>query len=135
MEKAARLIAERRAAAARYTRLLADVEGLVPPTAGDTGGHSYQSYVVRVTDGGRARRNAVMDALAREDIQTRPGTHAVHRLGYYQSKYGLQANNFPNAALCEDTTITLPIFPGITASDQERVCGLVRSAIETSAKA
>ncbi len=62
------------------------------------------------------------------DIQTRPGTHAVHRLGYYRDKYGLGREDFPNAALCEDTTITLPIFPGMTdgqtgAGRGERSCG------------
>lgn len=129
MEKLDGLLAERRAAAARYTEMLSGVDALVLPVAGDAAGHSYQSYVVRVREGGRDRRNALMSALAQKKIQTRPGTHAVHRLGYYQNKYKLQANNFPNAAMCEDTTITLPIFPGMTTSDQEQVCSLLRSAL------
>jgi len=121
MAKLDRLLAERRAAAARYTEMLAANDGLALPTGGDAGGHTYQSYVVRVREGGRARRNAIMAALADDGIQTRPGTHAVHRLGYYRDKYGLKAGDFPNAALAEDTTITLPIFPGITEADQARV--------------
>ena len=36
-------------------------------------GHTYQSYVVRVIEGGRERRNRLMDALAKLQIQTRPG--------------------------------------------------------------
>lgn len=134
MAKLDRLLAERRACAQRYNELLADVEALQTPTAGPVDGHNYQSYVVRLLDGDRERRNNVMSQMAADDIQTRPGTHAVHRLGYYARKYDLAADDFPNAALCEDTTITLPIFPGMTESDQERVVGVLSSALEPAAQ-
>jgi len=129
MAKLDTLLAERRAAAARYNELLADVDVLQTPTAGPVDGHNYQSYVVRLLDGGREQRNRVMEQMAAADIQTRPGTHAVHRLGYYRDKYGLVPEDFPNAALCEDTTITLPIFPGISGSDQEQVVAVLARAL------
>ncbi len=124
MEKLDGLLAERRRLALRYTELLSADGRVIRPL--DDGGHTYQSYVVRV-EGNRARRNKIMDELARLEIQTRPGTHAVHRLGYYVNKYGLSAGQFPNACLAEDTTITLPIFPGMTADQQSLV---VTSLIE-----
>jgi perosamine synthetase len=102
------------------------------PLAGDRDGHTYQSYVVRLRSGGRERRNAAMSALAKAGIQTRPGTHAVHRLGYYAEKYHLQEEDFPRAAECEDTTITLPLFPGMTPDDQERVASMLRSSLAGS---
>lgn len=127
MAKLTRLGAERRACAQRYRALLSGVNALVLP--GDDPGHAYQSFVVRLPEGGRARRNAVMSALAAADIQTRPGTHAVHRLGYYRTKYAISPDAFPNAALAEDTTITLPIFPGMTAADQQRVADVLQAAL------
>jgi dTDP-4-amino-4,6-dideoxygalactose transaminase len=129
LAKLQELLAERRRAAQLYTRLLSDIEELVLPTAGPIEGHTYQSYVVRLKSGGRERRNALMTMLQEDGIQTRPGTHAVHRLGYYRQKYGLEAGDFPNAALCEDTTITLPIFPGITPADQERVSAILHDGL------
>jgi dTDP-4-amino-4,6-dideoxygalactose transaminase len=74
-----------------------------------------------VADGSRETRNQIMDRLSGLGIQTRPGTHAVHRLGYYREKYGLRAEDFPEAARAEDTTITLPIFPGMSEGEQSRV--------------
>jgi len=68
-----------------------------------------------------------MDRLSGLGIQTRPGTHAVHRLGYFRHKYGLRAEDFPNAALAEDTTITLPIFPGMTSDEQSKVVAALLS--------
>ena len=129
MAKLEALLAERRAAACCYSTLLSDVATLaLPPTASEAG-HSFQSYVIRLLEGGRARRNAVMALLAEQQIQTRPGTHAVPRLGYYREKYSLRAEDFPVACAMEDTTITLPIFPGISEADQQRVVTLVRQGL------
>jgi len=129
MAKLDRLVADRRAAARRYLDMLHDINDLVLPKAGDVDGHTFQSFVIRIAEGGRARRNAVMAALASERIQTRPGTHAVHRLGYYREKYGLRPEMFPNAAAAEDTTITLPIVPFMRAQDQERVAAIIRRTL------
>ena len=70
-----------------------------------------------------------MSALALGEMQSRPGTHAVHRLGYYRTRYGLKAEQFANAATAEDTTITLPIVPFMRAADQDRVVATVRKAL------
>lgn len=129
MAKLERLLVERRRLGRRYSELLAGINSIARPLGGDVGGHTYQSYVIRILEGGRKRRNNVMSALASKKIQTRPGTHAVHRLGYYTTKYDLQAEEFPNAALAEDTTITLPIFPGMSEDDQVLVTETVREAL------
>jgi dTDP-4-amino-4,6-dideoxygalactose transaminase len=129
MEKLPALLAERRASAHRYTEQLRDVNEIVLPVAGDVAGHTYQSYVIRLRHGGRDRRNDVMTSLEEAGIQTRPGTHAVHRLGYYRDKYGLEPDLCPNANLCEDTTITLPIFPGMTAEDTTTVVERLKTAL------
>lgn len=130
MSKLDRLLQERRARAERYSTLLGDAQQLAIPNGGGAHrGHTYQSYVVRIVDGDRKRRNDVMRHLAEQEIETRPGTHAVHRLGFYAKKYGYRPADFPNAALCEDTTITLPIFPGMTDADQDRVVGALLDAL------
>src|SRR3984885_1936238 len=129
MAKLDRLLAERRRLGRRYTELLAAINSIAKPTCGDSEGHVYQSSVSRILDGGRKSRNDVMAALAAQKIQTRPGTHAVHRLGYYKNKYGWRQEQFPNAALAEDTTITLPFFPRMTEGEQQRIVELVGSSI------
>jgi dTDP-4-amino-4,6-dideoxygalactose transaminase len=129
MAKLDALLEARLCLAAAYHQLLRDVDEFAPPAVADLGGHTYQSFVVRLRQGGRVRRNEVMDRLAAAGIQTRPGTHAVHRLGYYVHKYGLRAEQFPQAAAAEDTTITLPLFPGMTDADQRRVVAGLKQAV------
>ena len=84
---------------------------------------------MRLLKGDKARRNAVMEALAAANIQTRPGTHAVHRLGYYATKYGIRPEAYPNACDGEDLTITLPLFPGMSDQQQSEVVDTLKQAI------
>jgi Predicted pyridoxal phosphate-dependent enzyme apparently involved in regulation of cell wall biogenesis len=122
------LLAERKSLACRYSELLSDIKEISLPKVTEKCGHTYQSYVVRALKGGVSKRNAIMDHLASLHIETRPGTHAVHRLGYYADKYRIKPKDFPIAAECEDTTITLPMFPGMTDKEQKFVVnGLKKS--------
>ena len=129
MAKLDALLAERKQLADNYTELLAGIVEIAVPTVPKGCGHTYQSYVIRLRKADRSQRNAVMDALAAENVQTRPGTHAVHRLGYYADKYRIRPDQFPRASICEDTTITLPIFPGMTKQQQHLVVGLLKKAL------
>ena len=131
MRKLDSLLAERSHRAMRYQEHIASIDGLVRPTIPVDSGHTFQSYVIRIPDG-RPRRNKMMEHLQAASIQTRPGTHAVHRLGYYKNRYGYQASDFPNACLAEDTTITLPIFPGMTDAEQDFIVKEVRAAAKQS---
>ena len=125
------LLVERQQLAKKYNELLGAIEEIVLPKVPEKCGHTYQSYVIRILKGGMRKRNEIMDALDAKKIQTRPGTHAVHRLGYYQAKYNLKASDFSVASLCEDTTITLPLFPGMTPKDQELVASSLIEAIDS----
>jgi perosamine synthetase len=116
MAKLDRLLSERRNLALRYTQMFSSIDEFICPL--DDPGHTYQSYVLRLSSHSQHKRNLIMERLSALHIQTRPGTHAVHRLGYYVDKYGLQPDQYPNSLLAEETSITLPIFPGMTDDQQ-----------------
>jgi dTDP-4-amino-4,6-dideoxygalactose transaminase len=123
MAKLDDLLAHRRRCAQGYTERLRAIPWLRVPhePAGST--HSYQSYVVWVQPEAPAQRNAIMELLAEEGIQTRPGTMAVHLTPYYREKYRLHPEAYPWSKAAEESTITLPIFPGMTDADLDRVAG------------
>lgn len=125
------ILKERFRIAQYYNELLKDIEGIITPFVPSYCKHTYQSYVIRVAfDNATIVRNRLMDALAEHDIQTRPGTHAVHRLGYYKSKYNIEENEYPNASIAEDTTITLPIVHGMTNEEQQLVVNTIIKGIK-----
>ena len=78
----------------------------------------------------RARRNDAMAALEAMGIATRQGTHAAALTGYYRSKYRTAAGDFPQTALAEGLSISLPLYPQMDASDQEFVAEALAQAWE-----
>lgn len=130
LDKLEGLLTERRACAKRYDQLLKDQDAIMIPSDPDgTEGHSYQSYVIRLKSGDREERNRLMIEFSKENIEVRPGTHAVHNQEYYQSKYHLTPSDYPMSTLCEHSSITLPIFPGMTESEQEKVVQIIKETL------
>jgi dTDP-4-amino-4,6-dideoxygalactose transaminase len=121
------LIEERRAGARRYDDLLERVPWVLRPHAPRGCFHTYQAYVVTLTDDAPVSRNDAMLELERRGIQTRPGTIAVHTTGYYREKYKLRPEDFPASWRAQERTITLPLFPGITEAQQSRVVAALES--------
>lgn len=142
MQRADVIVAERRQLAASYDASFADLEWLRTPMAPSGYGHGYQSYPclfepeqVRQAIDNRDKqllttvneqRNAWMESLQQQGVSTRPATHAVHMLSYYRDKYNLNPDMFPAAQAANDCSISLPLFHGIRAVEQQYVVDVVR---------
>ena len=127
MNRAQEIVGERRAIASRFDEAFSDLEWLRTPFVGDLYGHGYQSYpcMFRPTDiklgtinDINVARNSWMEHLQSLGISTRPATHAVHMLGFYSQKYGIKPEDFPNAYAANHCSISLPLFHGMTDSEQ-----------------
>lgn len=112
----------RRLAARRYGELLAAVDGVVAPTERPDCRHCFHQYTVRVTGG---RRDAVRASLQARGIETMVYYPVpLHKLPIYQG-LGL---SLPRAERACEEVLSLPIWPEIDASAQERVVAeLVRA--------
>jgi len=73
-------------------------------------------------------RNDWMEHLQKNGVSTRPATHAVHMLSFYKNKYSIKPEDFPNAYIANECSISLPLFHGIKESEQEYVIQNVLSA-------
>jgi len=130
MDRAEQIVAERRRIAARYDKAFSDLDWLRTPLCPEGYQHGYQSYpcMFRPDNLGlnnvkevNSARNLWMEALQQAGISTRPATHAVHMLSYYRNKYGISPEDFPNAYIANDCSISLPLFHGMTDLEQEYV--------------
>jgi perosamine synthetase len=121
------MIAERRLVAAAYSGGLRGTVARVPVVPrGAT--HTFQSYVVGVKD-----RAAVMAALAKQGISTRPGAHAVPLLAAYR-RYKA-ASKVKAAVRAHEQALALPVFPGITEAERVRVIDAIRDVIVSRSRA
>jgi len=127
LAKLDRYIEERQRWAGYYTRELAGIPWLRTPSVPQGYRHGWQSYVCYV-DETRAPmpRNALMEALLARGINTRPGTHAVHMLGYYRRRFGLTADQFPGARDCDRFSMAIPLHNRMSAEDYAHVVSVLR---------
>jgi dTDP-4-amino-4,6-dideoxygalactose transaminase len=112
---------ERRAAAETYAALLGDLEWLTLPEVAPGNEHVWHLYVARCS-----RRDDVLAALGAAGIGT--GVHypaPVHLLPLV-ADLGHRPGDFPVAEADAARIVSLPMFPGITVAQQERVAAALR---------
>ncbi|MGA8532787.1 MAG: DegT/DnrJ/EryC1/StrS family aminotransferase [Candidatus Tumulicola sp.] len=112
--------AERRSAAQRYDALLCE-SGFKPPPRRNGCEHVYQYYVVNVCD-----RKRVLGQLSDRGIKA-----AIHHPVpiHLQPAYrhlGIARGRFPRSEETCETVLSLPIFPGITNAQVDRVASVLR---------
>jgi dTDP-4-amino-4,6-dideoxygalactose transaminase len=115
---------QRRAAGALYGELLADTAGVVAPREAPGNRHVWHLYVVQVPE-----RDRVLAELNAAGIGA--GIHypvPVHAQGAYR-QLGHVLGDFPVAERAAGRILSLPIYPGITAADQERVAAELGRAL------
>ena len=113
----------RREAAARYAEMLAGLPGVVAPQV--TPGHVFHQYTIRITDG---RRDVVRERLDAAGIGTMIYYPIpIHRLPVHESKY--QDLQLPVAERAAGEVLSIPIWPEIDDTTQERVAAALHAAL------
>jgi dTDP-4-amino-4,6-dideoxygalactose transaminase len=110
-----------------YREELADISWLRHPERPNHGSHAWQAYVTTIDPAtAPLPRNEIMARLHARGVATRPGTHAVHTLGYYARRYGFTADDFPGARDCERNTMAIPLHNRMGEDDYAYVIDCIR---------
>lgn len=128
-------IAERQRWGTFYEQELAEVEWLRTPTVPSECDHAWQAYVCYVDEAkAPLPRNEIMALLEADGISTRPGTHAVHMLGFYREQYGIEPHDFPGARDCDQSTMAIPLHNQMAEADYRRVVECLRQVADRGSK-
>ena len=136
LERAGDLLAARRSIAERYTARFrassaADLLEL-PPDAAD-GSHAWHLYVLRLElDRIKLDRAAVLAAVAARGIGGSVHFIPLHLHPYYRRHWGSSPDDHPVASKEYERVISLPIWPGMTDHDVNRVVDALVSIIESA---
>jgi dTDP-4-amino-4,6-dideoxygalactose transaminase len=122
----------RRTNARRYGELLAArglIGPIVPPAESPRGRHAWNQYVIRVADG---RRDALQAHLMSRHI----GTEIYYPLPLHQQEcfraLGYQPGSLPETERAAAETLALPIFPELTADEQQCVVDGIADFFDTT---
>ena len=128
LKKLDRFITERAQLAAHYRKELTDVTWLRLPQEPKGGRHAWQAFVTYVDPAtAPLSRNEIMETLQQRGISTRPGTHAVHMLGYYRKRFDLKPDDFPGARDCDRHTMAIPLHNRMNEDDFSHIVKSLRS--------
>lgn len=128
LEKLKSLIKERSKWAKWYNEKLSDIKWLKLPQEPNNGKHGWQSYVTYVEPNlSPFPRNQVMEKLKEMGISSRPGTHAVHMLSFYQNRFGIKPSDYPGAKACYENSMAIPLHNQMVKEDYEYIVSALRN--------
>lgn len=108
--------------AARYTRMLSDLDAFETPADEPGVQHALHLYVILVNSGVlRIHRDAVIEELRKRGIGTSVHFIPLHMHSYYQDQWGYRAGDFPVAESYADRCISLPLYPAMSDEDVDMV--------------
>jgi dTDP-4-amino-4,6-dideoxygalactose transaminase len=117
----------RAALAERYDKGLSSLEAFRIPQVAPDVQHAWHLYVVLVEPKAlRIHRDQVIDELRQRGIGTAVHFIPLHLHPYYQRVWGYRPGQFPVAENYFARCISLPIYPGMTDDDADRVMESLR---------
>ena len=121
-------IDERQKWADYFTKELGGISWIKTPYIPAGYKHGWQSYVLFVDERtAPMKRNDLMELLQQKGISTRPGTHAVHMLGFYAKTFNIQPKDFPNAYAANEYSMSIPLHNKMVKEDFEYIVTVLKS--------
>jgi perosamine synthetase len=111
------ILAERARQAARYSAALARIPYLEPPYEPEYAERTWQSYAFRLLPGAPVDRTELMRRMLADGIATRRGVMAIH----LEAAYAGSGAELPHTEAATRDSMMLPLFPGLTAEQQDHV--------------
>ena len=128
LKKLDSFIDERSKWASYYEQQLSSIEWLNTPSFTSDFKHGWQSYVLLIDEEkSPITRNQIMEKLQELGISTRPGTHAVHMLGFYANRYKMLPSDFPGAQIANDKSISIPLHNRMVKEDYQYIVNAIKS--------
>jgi UDP-4-amino-4,6-dideoxy-N-acetyl-beta-L-altrosamine transaminase len=121
-------VERRNVLAARYTTLLADLP-LQLPTVGEGNASAFHLYVVRLqAQAGRRTHREVFERLREQGVGVNLHYMPVHLQPYFRD-LGFAPGLCPEAERHGQEAITLPLYPGLTEAQQDRIVSVLAEAL------
>jgi dTDP-4-amino-4,6-dideoxygalactose transaminase len=106
-----------------YNQELKNLPVKLPPNIvnPNTDIHSWHLYIIQLKNQAKILRDDLIKMLSEYKIGTSVHFIPLHMHPYWQKKYNLKEEDFPNATNYYNSAISLPIYTKMTDEDQDRV--------------
>jgi dTDP-4-amino-4,6-dideoxygalactose transaminase len=111
-----------------YGKAFADLKEIQVPVCRKDVQHAWHLFVIQLDlERLQINRNEFIEALREKEIGTSVHFIPLHLHPFYRDKFGYKPADFPNASAVFERIISLPIYPGMTEADVEKVIGAVEN--------
>lgn len=132
--------AQRAEVAARYQQLLQPIAGIVTPQAIAGGVSVWNQYTIRIVDSAQTSQPGVLRDQVRQQLQDQGISSIVyyplplHLQSVYQN-LGYQPGQFPVAEQMCHEVLSLPMFPELSAEEQQTVAYALKDSLAPAVEA
>jgi dTDP-4-amino-4,6-dideoxygalactose transaminase len=130
LERADQMRKERQRCFEYYFEHFAAIDCIdLPVIRGCLEDHSCHLFWIVLNENASVPRNRFIELLAEAGIGTSVHYKPLHRMTYYRERYGLRAEDFPNAERHWRGCVSLPVFPGLSNDELAYVVTQVKRCL------
>jgi len=129
MQRLEAFVTRRREIAARYREFFADLPEVGMLKDLPDRSNSFHLFVVLLDFEALGGRASVVNHLRDRGLYTQIHYIPVHTQPYYKKTLGHRSGDFPRAEAYYKRCLSIPMFPGMTDADVERVCREIKDLI------
>jgi dTDP-4-amino-4,6-dideoxygalactose transaminase len=124
----------RRTLAERYNDLFAEWNSITrPQPAPFSHAHAWHLYTVLIEESACGiDRDGFLAAMKERNIGLGLHYTAAHLFTYYRERFGYKPGDFPHAERIGNAICSLPLFPTMTAAEQDRVVAAMRDVFKSA---
>ena len=126
IDRVENLLKQRKALADRYTDALGQNSYIQLPQVLEDTKHCYHLYTMWVNPD---KRDEYLHALQQKGVGVAVNYRPIHLMKYYREKYGYKAENFPICERIGASTLSIPLYPDLTAEEQAYVIQTINETI------
>jgi len=135
IKKAELMLQKRTNIAKTYTDQFSNISAINLPITKPENRNAWHLYVIQIKpEQLKINRETFIDKLKEYNIGTSVHFIPLHRHPYYKNKFGYSFKEFPNSESIYRNSISLPIYPKMTAADVDYVIETIKHLISTYKK-
>lgn len=130
LKKLDRFLKRRREIAERYDQAFASTKHIITPLRQADRESAWHLYVIRLNpETVQKSRRSIFEELRQRQIGVHVHYIPLHLAPYYRKRFGYDRGDFPQAEKYYDTALTIPLHPGLSDQDCNRVIESVMDVI------
>jgi dTDP-4-amino-4,6-dideoxygalactose transaminase len=129
LRKARRMQERRTELARRYREAFRNLPLVLPPAGSEENEHSWHLFVIRLGEGARLSRDALINGLYERGVGASVHYIPLHLQPYWRDRYKLSPRDFPRSQQMFETAVSLPIYSKMSDAEQDTVITAVKELV------